>query len=57
MHDEKQGNSYALLEASLLRDSRQLIGLKHKQICSLIGQINDELGDAMAVFPWIESET
>ena len=47
---------YLNLEGALLRDSRQLMGLKHKHICSLIGQIVDDGGDVMAIFPWIESK-
>ena len=48
--------SFSQLENALLRDSKQLLGVRHKNICSLIGQINDDKGDIMAVFPWLDSK-
>ena len=49
--NEKQS---MLTDEEMLRDSSQFYGIKHENICSLIGHIVDN-GEPLAIFPWAES--
>ena len=44
-----------LTDEEMLRDSSQFYGIKHENICSLIGHIVDN-GEPLAIFPWAESK-
>lgn len=48
--NEKQS---MLTDEEMLRDSSQFYGVKHENICSLIGHIVDN-GEPLAIFPWAE---
>ena len=50
--NEKQS---MLTDEEMLRDSSQFYGIKHENICSLIGHIVDN-GEPLAIFPWAESK-
>ena len=50
--NEKQS---MLTDEEMLRDSSQFYGVKHENICSLIGHIVDN-GEPLAIFPWAESK-